>query len=189
MKPVFKVHYLEQVVPALQKSRGYKNIHEVPSIEKVVINSGLDAGLDKGTIADIVRDISLLSGQKPVITNARKSIANFKLREGMPVGVKVTLRGNQMYHFLYRMISVALPSIRDFRGVQRRLDGNGNYTLGIEDHTIFPEISIDGGRRLVGLDITIVTTAKTDEEGAELLELMNMPFRKPEKAAEVEATA
>lgn len=189
MQPVFKKHYIEQVVPALTKSRGYKNVHEVPAIEKVVINSGMSATLDKTAVSDTVRDLGLIAGQKPVVTKARKSIANFKLREGMPVGVKVTLRGAQMYDFLYRLIAVSLPAIRDFRGVPSRFDGNGNYTLGINDHTIFPEISIESAKRAVGMDITIVTTAATDEEGKELLSLMGMPFRKQEAAAAIPAQA
>jgi large subunit ribosomal protein L5 len=182
---VYKLHYIQKVVPALTESGGYTNVHEVPAIEKVIINSGINSSLDKAGVADTVRDIGLIAGQKPVVTKARKSIANFKLREGMPVGTKVTLRGNQMYDFLYRLLSVALPSIRDFRGVPSRFDGNGNYTLGIGDHTIFPEISIESAKRTVGMDITIVTTAKTDREGAELLKLMGMPFRKQEAAVQV----
>lgn len=185
----FKQQYIEQAVPALKKSGGYTNLHQVPAFQKVVINSGLDASLDKTAVQDTVRDIGLIAGQRPVITKARKSIANFKLRQGMPVGVKVTLRGNQMYDFLYRLLAVALPSIRDFRGVPSRFDGNGNYTLGINDHTIFPEISIESTKRTVGMDITIVTTAETDKEGAELLKLMGMPFRKQEGAATAPAKA
>lgn len=180
MQPVFKKHYIESVVPALKEQFGYKNVHEVPAIEKVVINSGVSASLDKAAVTDTMRDIGLIAGQKPVITKARKSIANFKLREGMPVGVKVTLRGEQMYDFLYRMISIALPSIRDFRGLTKRLDGNGNYNLGIADHTIFPEISIEQAKRTVGMDITIVTTTNDDEAAGELLKLMGMPFRRQE---------
>lgn len=177
--PYLKEFYKNTVVAELTKSRGYSNVHEVPSVLKVVINSGIDASAEKSAIQDIVNDIALISGQKPVQTLARKSISNFKLREGMPVGVKVTLRGSRMYDFLYRLIAVALPTIRDFRGIPSRLDGNGNYTLGITDHTIFPEISIDGSRRgTLGMDITIVTTAKTDDEGRELLSLLGMPFRK-----------
>ena len=130
--------YLEKVVPELKAARGYKNIHEVPRVEKIVINSGFSANTEKGQIEDIVRDISNIAGQKAVVTKARKSISNFKLREGMPVGVMVTLRGRQMYEFLYRLIAIALPGIRDFRGVKDRLDGNGNYSLGITDHSIFP---------------------------------------------------
>ncbi len=183
MKPVLKTHYLEKVVPELKTLRGYKNLHQVPAVEKVVINSGISAALDKAALNDTVRDIGMIAGQRPVITKARKSISNFKLREGMPVGVKVTLRGDRMYDFLYRMISIALPSIRDFRGVSKKLDGNGNYTLGIDDHTIFPEISIENVKRATGMDITIVTTAKTDEEAVDLLRLLGMPFRRPESAA------
>jgi large subunit ribosomal protein L5 len=178
--PILKKHYIDEVVPALKKSRGYTNLHQVPAIEKVVINSGVNATLDKAALQDTVKDISLICGQKPVITKARTSIANFKLREGMPVGVKVTLRGNRMYEFLYGLLSVALPSIRDFRGVATRLDGRGNYNLGIADHTIFPEISIENVKRTTGMDITIVTTAQTDAEGAELLRLLGMPFRRQE---------
>lgn len=187
--PVLKKYYAEEVVPALKKSRGYINVHQVPAVEKVVINSGVSASLDKAAVTDTARDITLISGQKPIITKARKSISNFKLREGMPVGVKVTLRGNQMYEFLYRMLSVALPSIRDFRGMPNRLDGRGNYNIGIADHTIFPEISIENVKRTIGMDITIVTTAETDEEGAELLKLLGMPFRKQEAAVAIPAQA
>jgi len=185
--PALKKYYTEEVVPALKKSRGYTNPHQVPAIEKVVINSGISATLDKAAVNDTVRDIGLITGQRPVITKARKSIANFKLREGMPVGVKVTLRGTSMYEFLYRLLAVALPSIRDFRGVPSRFDGQGNYNLGIGDHTIFPEISIENVKRTTGMDITIVTTAETDEEGQELLRLMGMPFRRQEAAVQVPA--
>jgi large subunit ribosomal protein L5 len=187
--PVLKKYYIDEVVPALRKSRGYKNPHQVPAIEKIVINSGVSATLDKAAVTETVRDISVITGQKPIITKARKSISNFKLREGMPVGVKVTLRGNHMYEFLYRLLAVALPAIRDFRGVPTRLDGRGNYNLGIADHTIFPEISIENVKRTVGMDLTIVTTAETDEEGAELLKLMGMPFRRQDAAVPVPAAA
>jgi large subunit ribosomal protein L5 len=180
-------YYVDSVVPELMKSRGYSNIHEVPGIEKVVINSGFDATVEKGQIKDIHREISSIAGQQAVITKARKSISNFKLREGMPVGVMVTLRGRQMYEFLYRMLSVALPGIRDFRGVKNRLDGNGNYTLGISDHTIFPEAHGDSGKLAIGMDICISTTAKTDEEGHELLTLLGVPFRKRAEAATANA--
>lgn len=176
--PELKKLYLESVVPELRKKLECENIHQVPSIEKIVVNTGLDSSLDKGAIEDTVKDITAITGQKPVITRARKSVSNFKLREGMPNGVKVTLRGANMYEFLLRLIVVALPGIRDFRGVSTKLDGSGNYTLGIEDHTIFPEISMDGAKRHIGMDITIVTTATTDDDGRELLKLMGMPFRK-----------
>lgn len=187
--PALKKIYTEEVVPALQKSLGYKNLHQVPAIEKVVINTGIDASLDKTGLNDTVRDIGLITGQKPIITKARTSISNFKLREGMPVGVKVTLRGTQMYEFLYRLLSVALPSVRDFRGLPSRLDGGGNYTIGITDHTIFPEISIETVKRSVGMDLTIVTTAKNDADGIELLKLLGMPFRKQEAAVAEPAEA
>ncbi len=181
-QPALKSFYFEKVVPALKEKRGYKNPHQVPAIEKIVLNSGVSASLDKNAVTDTAKDIGLIVGQKPVITKARVSIANFKLREGMPVGVKVTLRGDRMYEFLHRLLAVALPSIRDFRGVPTKLDGRGNYNLGITDHTIFPEISIENVKRTVGMDITIVTTADTDEEGRELLSLFGMPFRRQEAA-------
>jgi large subunit ribosomal protein L5 len=186
-KAYLQQYYTEKVVPELKKSRGYSNIHEVPQIEKIVINSGFSATAEKGQIEEIVRDITTIAGQKVVVTKARKSVSNFKLREGMPVGVVVTLRGRQMYEFLYRLLAVALPGIRDFRGVKDRLDGNGNYTLGISDHSIFPEIHGDGSKYTIGMDICITTTAQTDEEGRELLSLLGMPFRKRQTAATANA--
>lgn len=177
-KPVLKDIYDKTVRPELQKQFGYKNAHEIPGIEKITINSGLDASLDKGSIEDTVKDITAITGQKPVLTRARKSISNFKLREGMPVGVKVTLRGARMWEFLYRTINIALPNIRDFRGVPSKLDGNGNYSLGISDHTIFPEMNVDGNRRTIGMDICITTTASDDKVGRELLKQLGIPFRK-----------
>lgn len=170
--------YSDKVVPELKKNLGYENIHQVPSIDKVVINTGFDANTEKGQIAEITREISNIAGQQAVVTKARKSISNFKLREGMPVGVMVTLRGRQMWEFLYRLIAVALPGIRDFRGVKDRLDGNGNYTLGITDHSIFPEAHGDHSKYTLGMDICISTTAKSDDEGRELLKLLGVPFRK-----------
>ncbi|MDA0342713.1 MAG: 50S ribosomal protein L5 [Opitutae bacterium] len=170
--------YLENVVPALMKKLGYKNIHEVPKIEKIVINSSFGAEMDKTGIADLRNDIASLSGQAPVIVKAKISVSNFKLRQGMPVGVKVTLRGNQMWEFLYRLVAISLPNIRDFRGVRAKLDGRGNYSLGVTDHSIFPEINVERQRVNVGLDICITTTANNDEEGKELLQLLGMPFRK-----------
>lgn len=176
--PVLKKFYAETVVPELIKSRGYKNKHEVPAIEKIVINTGIDAEADKNAIADIQKDITALAGQKPVMAKSRKAIANFKLRQGQIVGCHVTLRGPNMWEFLYRLLAVTLPAIRDFRGVPTKLDGQGNYNLGITDHTIFPEITIEGAKKHIGVDLTIVTTAKTDDEGRELLRLMGMPFRR-----------
>lgn len=177
-QPILKQAYLENIVPELRKLHGYKNIHEVPRIEKIVVNSAFDATLDKKEIAETQKEISLVTGQHAVLTKARKSVSNFKLREGMHVGTMVTLRGTRMYEFLYELISIALPGIRDFRGVHEKLDGNGNYSLGIADHSIFPEIHSDGSKRTIGMDICIVTTAKTDDEGRDLLRLLGMPFRK-----------
>jgi large subunit ribosomal protein L5 len=177
-QPALKTTYNEEIVPALMKSRGYKNVMQVPKIEKIVLNSGVGATSDKNVLNDIVKDLSLITGQKPVVTKARVSISNFKLREGMPVGVKVTLRGNSMWEFFYRLLSVSLPLIRDFRGIRKKLDGHGNYSLGITDHTIFPEINVDTHKHTVGMDVCIVTSASTDEEGLELLTLLGMPFRR-----------
>lgn len=178
--PTLKKLYSEQIAPELVKSRGYKNKHQVPKITKVVINTGIDADADKNQITDIARDIGLIAGQKPVLTKSKKAISNFKLRENQIVGCCVTLRGNNMWEFLYRLLAVALPSIRDFRGVSPKLDGQGNYNLGITDFAIFPEIVIENVKKTMGLDITIVTTAGSDEEGRELLKLLGMPFRRIE---------
>ncbi|MFZ9682191.1 MAG: 50S ribosomal protein L5 [Cephaloticoccus sp.] len=176
--PALKSLYAEQVAPELTNSRGYKNAHQLPKITKVVLNTGIDADADKNQIADVQRDLGLIAGQKPVLTKSRKAISNFKLREGQVVGCCVTLRGNAMWEFLYRLIAVALPTIRDFRGISPKLDGKGNYNLGITDFTIFPEITVENVKKTMGLDITIVTTAETDEEGRELLRLLGMPFRR-----------
>ncbi len=173
-----KSHYVNNVIPQMVKSRAYKNKHQAPAIEKMVINTGISATLDKGGLEETIKDITRISGQKPIVTKARTSISNFKVREGMPLGVKVTLRGNKMYDFLHKFISIVLPGIRDFRGIQPKLDGNGNYTLGIKDHTIFPEINMDSNKRIIGMDVTIVTSAATDDLGLELLTLLGMPFRK-----------
>lgn len=170
--------YRKEVVPELKKLHGYKNIHEVPRLTKIVINTGFDSTTEKGRIEEIARDISNIAGQKAVVTKARKSVSNFKLREGMPIGAMVTLRGRRMYEFLYRLIAIALPGIRDFRGVKDRLDGSGNYTLGITDHSIFAEIHSDGSKQQLGMDISIGTTARTDAEARDLLRLLGMPFRK-----------
>jgi large subunit ribosomal protein L5 len=175
--PTLKKFYLETVVPELIKVRGYKNAHEVPTINKIVLNSRIDSEADKNWVQEVVKDITTISGQKPVITRAKTSVANFKVRENMPVAVMVTLRGPKMWDFLMRLIAVTLPNIRDFRGVSRKLDGRGSYNLGIADHTIFPEITMEAGRKNIGLDIAIVTTAHTDDEGRELLRQLGMPFR------------
>ncbi len=184
-QPFLKQEFNENIVPELKKSRGYTNIHQVPVVQKVVINSGINPTLrDKKWIEELRKDITLIAGQKALVTKAKKSVSNFKLREGMPNGIKVTLRGNRMYDFLYRFISISLPTIRDFRGISKRMDGHGNYNIGISDHSIFPEISADtGSRGAMGMDITIVTSANTDEEGLELLTKLGMPFRKQTEAA------
>jgi len=176
--PELKKNYLEEVVPALQKNCGFQNLHQVPKIDKVVLNSSFGVELDKNGIEELRKDITALSGQAPIVIKAKMSVSNFKLREGMPVGIKVTLRGNVMWEFLLRLIAIALPNIRDFRGVSSKLDGLGNYTLGIIDHSIFPEINVERQRTNTGLDISIVTTAQNDEHGKELLQLLGMPFRK-----------
>ncbi len=181
--PTLKKLYVEQVAPELVKSRGYKNSHEVPKLVKITLNTGIDSEADKNQITDIQRDIAAIAGQKPVLAKSRKAIANFKLREGQIVGCHVTLRGTAMWEFLYRLLAVALPTIRDFRGVPTKLDGRGNYNLGITDHSIFPEISVENIKKHIGLDLTIVTTARTDDEGRELLRLLGMPFRRAESTA------
>lgn len=180
--PVLKKLYNEQVVAELIKSRGYKNKHQVPKITKVNLNTGIDAEADKNQIADIARDLAVIAGQKPVLSKSKKAISNFKLRQGQVVGAHVTLRGNTMWEFLYRLLAVALPTIRDFRGVSSKLDGQGNYNLGISDFTIFPEITVENVKKTMGLDITIVTSARDDDEGRELLKHLGMPFRRSESA-------
>lgn len=187
--PSLKKLYLEQVVPELVKSRGYKNKHQVPKLTKISINTGIDAEADKNQIADIQKEIAQLAGQKPVLAKSRKAIANFKLKQGQIVGCHVTLRGNTMWEFLYRLIAVALPTIRDFRGVPTKLDGQGNYNLGITDHSIFPEITVENIKKHIGVDITIVTTAESDDEGRELLRLLGMPFRRTETTTAPKAAA
>lgn len=183
--PVLKKVYKDNVVPELRKSQGYANLHQVPGVLKVVLNSGFNATRDKNWINDLQKEMSAIAGQKAMITKAKTSVSNFKLREGMPVGCSVTLRGAKMYEFLERFISIALPTIRDFRGVSSKLDGNGNYTLGITDHTIFPEVASDTGQReAIGMDVTIVTSANSDDEGRELLRLLGMPFRKSSSQSE-----
>lgn len=176
--PELKKIYLNDVSPALLKNLGLKNVHQIPKIQKVVLNSSFGGELDKNGIEELRKDITALSGQAPVMMRAKVSVSNFKLREGMPVGFKVTLRGNVMWDFLLRLIAIALPNIRDFRGVSSKLDGSGNYTLGVIDHSIFPEINVERQRTNTGMDISIVTSAQNDIEGTELLKLLGMPFRK-----------
>lgn len=179
--PVLKKFYTEQVAPELVKSRGYKNKHQVPKLVKINLNTGIDADADKNQIADIARDMGLIAGQKPIVNRSKKAIANFKLKPNQVTGCSVTLRGPAMWEFLYRLLSVALPTIRDFRGVPSKLDGQGNYSLGITDFSIFPEITVENVKKTMGLDVTIVTTAHTDDEGRELLKLLGMPFRRIEQ--------
>ncbi len=181
--PSLKKIYTDQVVPELVKTRGYKNKHQVPRLVKISINTGIDAEADKNQIADVQRDIAQIAAQKPVLAKSRKAIANFKLKQGQIVGCHVTLRGDSMWEFLYRLIAVALPTIRDFRGVPTKLDGQGNYNLGITDHSIFPEITVENIKKHIGVDLTIVTTAQSDDEGRELLRLLGMPFRRTETTA------
>jgi large subunit ribosomal protein L5 len=185
--PSLKKVYTEQIVPELKKSRGYTNPHQVPKLVKISLNSGIDAEADKNQIADVARDLGLIAGQKPVLNRTKRAIANFKLKPNQVTGCSVTLRGNNMWEFLYRLLAVALPTIRDFRGVPSKLDGQGNYNLGITDFTIFPEITVENVKKTMGLDITIVTTAESDDEARELLKLLGMPFRRVESA--VKATA
>lgn len=173
-----KTLYEEKIVSELANEFGLKNRHQLPKLEKIVINSAISADADKTLVQEIQKEISLIAGQHAVATKAKKSISNFKLRKGMTIGMKVTLRSNNMYNFLLKLIAVALPKIRDFRGISNKMDGSGNYSLGITDHTIFPEISIDRERKLVGMDITFVTTAQTDEQGHALLTKFGLPFRK-----------
>jgi large subunit ribosomal protein L5 len=180
--PTLKKLYTEQVAPELVKTRGYKNKHQVPRVLKINLNTGIDADADKNQIADVQRDMTLIAGQKPVLARSRKAIANFKLKPNQVVGCHVTLRGNAMWEFFYRLLSVALPTIRDFRGMSPKFDGQGNYNIGITDFTIFPEITVENVKKTMGLDITIVTSASSDDEGRELLKALGMPFRRVESA-------
>ncbi|MGE3541738.1 MAG: 50S ribosomal protein L5 [Candidatus Tectimicrobiota bacterium] len=172
-------YYVQEVTPALQQRFGYHNVMQIPKVEKIVLNMGLGEAIQNPKLLDAgVEQLAAISGQKPVITKARKSIATYKLRTGMSIGVKVTLRKERMYDFFDRLVNIALPRVRDFRGVtSNAFDGRGNYTLGIEEQVIFPEVDYDKVDRIKGLAITIVTSAKTDAEGRELLRLLGMPFR------------
>ena len=181
MVPNMKAKYTADVAPALMKKFQYKSTMQIPTIDKIVINVGCgkEANGNSKVIESVVRDITMITGQKPVVTHARKSVANFKLREGMPVGVKVTLRRDRMWEFLDRLFNVALPRVRDFRGINGdAFDGRGNYALGLKEQLIFPEISYDQIDKIRGMDIVICTTANTDEEAKELLTLMGAPFAK-----------
>ncbi len=173
-----KKRYHAEVKPALQKKFAYQNPMQIPGLVKIVINMGIaEASKDKNTIQDCVKEMSMLSGQKPIITRAKKAISNFKLRENQPIGVKVTLRGARMYDFLDRFVNIVCPRIRDFRGFASKCDGMGNYTVGIDDQQIFPEVNLDEVKRAQGMHISFVTSAKTDEECVELLRLLGVPFK------------
>ena len=181
--PRLKTKYQEEVIPILQKEFGYKNVMQVPRIEKVVLNMGVGAagqtGGDAKKLDGAVADLATITGQKPAVTRAKKSIANFRLRQGARIGAKVTLRGARMYEFLDRLLNIALPRLRDFRGINpNAFDGRGNYNLGIKEQLIFPEITYDMVDKVRGMDVTVVTTAKSDEEARALLQAMGFPFRK-----------
>ena len=177
MKARLYEKYTNDVVPALKQKHSYKNVHQIPRIEKIVVNMGVSASLEKGAVEDAAKDLSLITGRKPAISKSRHSIANFKLRENQPIGCRVTLRKDAMYEFFDRLVATALPRIRDFRGLSpRKFDGRGNYTFGVADQTIFPEIELDKIKRTQGMDVTIVTSAPTNEEAHDLLKLMGFPF-------------
>jgi large subunit ribosomal protein L5 len=175
-----KTFYNDEIVDAMIKKFGYKNIMEVPKLDKIVVNMGVGEAKDNAKLLEsAAKDLEIITGQKPVLTKAKKSIANFKIREGLAIGCKVTLRGERMYEFLDRLVNLALPRVRDFRGVNpNAFDGRGNYALGIKEQLIFPEIEYDKVDKVRGMDVIVVTTAKTDEEARELLRLFNMPFAK-----------
>ena len=182
MAPRLKEFYQEKVVPALNEKFSYKNPMQIPGIEKIVINMGLgrmsDAGKDKKVIEEAVDELGRITGQRPVVRAAKKSIAGFKLREGLPIGVSVTLRGNRMYEFLDRLVNIALPRVRDFRGLNpKSFDGRGNYSMGLKEHIIFPEIDYDKVEDVLGMDIIVCTTADNDDEARALLKGLNFPFR------------
>ncbi len=173
-------YYTEQIAPKLKEKFGFKNVHQIPKLKKIVLNMGLGEAIQNIKIIEsAVDELMNIAGQKPVVTRAKKSIAAFKLREGMPIGVMVTLRRRRMYDFFYKLVNIALPRVRDFRGISAKaFDGAGNYSLGIKEHIIFPEIDYDKIDKIKGMNISIVTSAETDEHGRELLTMMGMPFRK-----------
>jgi large subunit ribosomal protein L5 len=190
LDPELLDEYKNRVVPALREKHGYKNIHEIPRITKVVVNSSIGAGADSKEALEIAKsEIAMITGQRPIATLSKKSIANFKLRKGQAIGAKVTLRGRMMYEFLERLIKMSLPRIRDFRGVSTKaFDGNGNYTLGVSDQSIFPEIELDKIKRNIGFDITIVTTARSNDAAKSLLSELGMPFADKAKKPVVRKT-
>ena len=177
--PSLKTQYKEQIIPALMKEFGYSSVMQCPKLEKIVINQGMgQAVADKKLIEVAQQELTLITGQKALLTYSRKDISNFKLRKGMPIGVKVTLRGARMYEFLERLIAVSLPRIRDFKGINQKLDGRGNYTLGIKEQIIFPEIDIDKITKVLGMEITFTTSTEKDEEAFALLREFGLPFKK-----------
>jgi large subunit ribosomal protein L5 len=177
MKARLYEKYVSEVAPALKEKRKYTNVHQIPRIEKIVVNMGVSASLEKSAVDDAAKDLAMITGRKPALSRSRHSIANFKLREGQIIGCRVTLRRDAMYEFFDRLVATALPRIRDFRGLSTRsFDGRGSYSLGVSDQTIFPEIELDKIKRQQGMDITIVTSAPTDDEALDLLKLMGMPF-------------
>jgi len=179
IQPRLKTKYREEILPQLKEQFGFTNVHQVPGLVKIVVNTGVgEAARDSKVIDGAVRDLTLITGQKPQVTKARKSIAQFKLREGMPIGAHATLRGDRMWEFLDRLVTLALPRIRDFRGLSgKQFDGNGNYTFGLTEQVMFHEIDQDKIDRVRGMDITVVTTAKTDDEGRALLKALGFPFK------------
>ncbi len=177
MKTRLQEKYENEVKPALKEKRGYTNVHQIPRLEKIIVNMGVSASSEKGALEDAAKDLQLITGRKPATSMSRKSIANFKLRENQAIGCRVTLRRHAMYEFLDRLVAATLPRIRDFRGISpRSFDGRGNYSLGLPDQTVFPEIELEKIKRQQGMDITIVTSAETNEEAFELLKAMGMPF-------------
>ncbi len=181
--PTFKTNYKEQIVPALMKEFGYKSIMQVPKLEKIVVNQGMgQAVADKKLIDVAIAELTQITGQKAVMSKSKKDISNFKLRKGMPIGVRVTLRADKMYEFMERLVAVALPRIRDFKGINEKFDGRGNYTLGITEQIIFPEIDIDKITKILGMEITFVTSSDNDTEAYALLREFGLPFKNARKA-------
>jgi len=190
MKARLYERYVKEVVPMLKEKRKYTNVHEVPRMEKIVVNMGVSASLEKSAVDDAAKDLALITGRKATISKSRHDIASFKLRAGLPIGCRVTLRRDAMYEFFDRLIATALPRIRDFRGLSpRSFDGRGNYSLGVGDQTIFPEIELDKIKRQQGMDITIVTSARTNDEALDLLKLMGMPFAEARQTEAKQAKA
>jgi large subunit ribosomal protein L5 len=191
MAPRLKQHYNDRVRPGLSERFGFANPHQVPRVTKITVNVGVgEAGRNQKLLDSVLDELATVTGQKPVVTRARKSIAGFSLREGMPVGASVTLRGDRMYEFLDRLVSVAMPRIRDFRGIpSRSFDGRGNFTLGVKEQLIFPEIDFDDVEQVHGMDITIVTSTDRDDEALELLRLMGFPFRGDDRPVVIGAAA